>query len=307
MLKHDVHEDQTDVLSVCPTSAQDGPSEIDANGDRPRHDDCQRLFLDHLDAIRSIVTFIGKRRRLAAHELEEFAAHVNLKLIEDDYGVFRKFAGRSSLRTYLTVVVQRLFLDWRASQWGKWRPSAFARQHGKVALLLEQLKIRRGLSFEEARVTLDTMPGAPVHQDDLERLYDRIPLRSSRRHVPEDVLKDLPASYGDPATGLVTEAEHSAAAVASNALSAELAALAPDDLRLLKLRFADGLTVAAIARATAEDSKKLYRRIQRLLSELRVQLVRRGIDGADVLSVIGRSDLQLSVAWSSHGDARRRR
>ncbi len=125
--------------------------------------------------------------------------------------------------------------------------------------------------------------------------------------MPEDALENLPASYGDPATGLVAEAEHSAAAVASNALSAELAALAPDDLRLLKLRFADGLTVAAIARATSEDSKKLYRRIQRLLSELRVRLVRRGIDGADVLSVIGRSDLQLSVAWSSHGDTRCRR
>ena len=125
--------------------------------------------------------------------------------------------------------------------------------------------------------------------------------------MPEDALKDLPASYGDPATGLVAEAEHSAAAVASNALSAELAALAPDDLRLLKLRFADGLTVAAIARATSEDSKRLYRRIQRLLSELRVRLVRRGIDGADVLSITGRADLQLSVAWASHADTRCRR
>ena len=66
--------------------------------------------------------------------------------------------------------------------------------------------------------------------------------------MPEDELKDLPASHGDPATAR-GRAEHSAAAVASNALSAELAALAPDDLRLLKLRFADGLTVAAIARA----------------------------------------------------------
>jgi RNA polymerase sigma factor (sigma-70 family) len=304
MLKHDVHEDQTDVFSVCATGAQDGPSEIDADGGQPRHEDCRRIFLDHLDAIRSIVTFIGKRRRLAAQELEEFAAHVNLKLIEDDYAVFRKFEGRSSLRTYLTVVVHRLFLDWRASQWGKWRPSAFARQHGKIALLLERLKIRRGLSFEEARVTLEAMHGAPVHGDDLERLYERIPLRSDRRHVPADALEDLPASYGDPATGLVAEAEHSAAADASNALSAELAALAPDDLRLLKLRFADGLTVAAIAKVTAEDSKKLYRRIQRLLSELRARLVRRGIDGGDVLSITGRADLQLSVAWASHADTR---
>jgi RNA polymerase sigma factor (sigma-70 family) len=304
MLNHAAHGDQTDALSVCQTGAQERSSEIEADGDPARHEDCERIFLDHLDTIRSIVTFIGKRRRLSAHELEEFAAHVNLKLIEDDYAVFRKFQGRSSLRTYLTVVVQRLFLDWRVSQWGKWRPSAFARQHGKVALLLEQLKVRRGLSFEEAQVTLETMLDAPMHRDDLERLYERIPLRPRRHHVGDDALVDLPASYGDPATGLVAEAEHSAAADAVNALSAELASLAPEDLRLLKLRFADGLTVAAIARSTSEDSKKLYRRIQRLLSALRARLVRRGIDGTDVLSITGRADLQLRVAWSSHAGTR---
>jgi len=43
-----------------------------------------------------------------------------------------KFEGRSSLRTFLTVVIQRLFLDHRISAWGKWRPSAEARRGGST-------------------------------------------------------------------------------------------------------------------------------------------------------------------------------
>jgi RNA polymerase sigma factor for flagellar operon FliA len=40
-------------------------------------------------------------------EADDFASHPKLKLIEDDYAILRKFQGRSSLRTYLTVVIER--------------------------------------------------------------------------------------------------------------------------------------------------------------------------------------------------------
>ena len=52
-----------------------------------------------------------------------------LKAIERATGVdvvLRKFEVRSSLRTYLTVVVNRMYIDGRVKQWGKWRPSAIA-------------------------------------------------------------------------------------------------------------------------------------------------------------------------------------
>src|SRR4029453_14108130 len=45
-----------------------------------------------------------------------------LRLVEDDYDVLRRFQARSSLPTYVTVVIQRLFLDYRNRLWGKWRP-----------------------------------------------------------------------------------------------------------------------------------------------------------------------------------------
>lgn len=259
--------------------------------------DWERVFLDHLGAIKQIVAFIGRRRRLRAHELDEFAAYVNLKLIENDYAVLRKFQGRSSLRSYLSVVIQRHFLDWRVTQWGKWRPSAFARQHGDVALLLEELTARQGMTFEEARTTLETAHQVTLDRSALESIYAGLPARAPRRFADDDALDDVPAEYGDPMSGLMSEAETSTAAQTSRVLSDELAALAPDDLRLLKLRFADGLTVAAIAKSTSDDAKRLYRRISRLLEELRERLHQRGIEQHEVLGMLGRTDLNLT--WVS--------
>ncbi len=53
-------------------------------------------------------------------------------------------------------VVQRLFLDHRNRQWGKWRPSAEAKRRGPLAILLERLVVRDGWTFEQAVETLRT-------------------------------------------------------------------------------------------------------------------------------------------------------
>jgi len=66
------------------------------------------------------------RRRLSPDEAQDFVQSAHLKLLERQYDVFGRFTGGSSLRTYLTVVVIRLLLDWRNSTYGKWRPSAAA-------------------------------------------------------------------------------------------------------------------------------------------------------------------------------------
>ena len=52
--------------------------------------------------------------------------------------------GRGSLNTYLRVVIERLVLDMRVTNWGKWRPSARARRLGAEAVLFEQLTVRDG-------------------------------------------------------------------------------------------------------------------------------------------------------------------
>src|SRR6266536_1226466 len=51
-----------------------------------------------------------------------------------------------------------------------------------------------------------------------------------------------------------------------------LQALAPEQRLILKMRFYDGVPVVDIARALHLDQKRLYRRIERLLADLRVRL-----------------------------------
>ena len=79
---------------------------------------------------------------------------VMVKLIDDDCAVLRKFKRDAKLSTYLNVVVQRAFADFRIQKWGKWRMSASARQLGRVAQWLELFLYRDGRSFDEAVETL---------------------------------------------------------------------------------------------------------------------------------------------------------
>src|SRR4051812_28238821 len=95
-------------------------------GSAPGATPAEVLFLTELPTIERVAAFVTSRHRVPAAEAQEFASHVKMHIIESDYAVLKRFEGRSSLRTYLTVVIQRLFLDYRISQWGKWRPSAEA-------------------------------------------------------------------------------------------------------------------------------------------------------------------------------------
>ena len=88
----------------------------------------EALFLSQLDVIERVISFVCVRHHLPGSDADDFGSHVKLRLIESDYAILKKFEGRSSLRTYLTVVIQRLFLDYRISAWGKWRPSAEAKR-----------------------------------------------------------------------------------------------------------------------------------------------------------------------------------
>ena len=62
----------------------------------------EQLFLGHLDLIEAIVGHCYRGSRFKPQEAEDFRGTVMVKLIEDDYAVFRKFQGRSTMKTYLT-------------------------------------------------------------------------------------------------------------------------------------------------------------------------------------------------------------
>jgi len=243
-------------------------------------------FLSQLDVIQRVIASIANRNHLSAADAEDFASHVKLKLVENNYAIFRKFQGRSSLCTYLTVVIQRIFLDYRIKAWGKWRPSAEARRAGPAAVLLEQLIIRDGHTYDEACEVMATNHRVPIERPELERLVVTFPVRSRRRFESDHVLSDLPATGTAADASLAEWHRRELAARFSEALGHLMCRFEKQDQLIIALRFEDGRRLADIARLLGLDQKALYRRFERLLRELRAGLEAEGLNGAAVVELL---------------------
>jgi RNA polymerase sigma factor (sigma-70 family) len=257
--------------------------------------DGEALFLSQLDLIERVTAFVCARHHVAPGESDDFASHVKLKMIEDEYAVLKKFEGRSSLRTYLTIVIQRLFFDFRITAWGKWRPSAEARRAGSVGTLLEQLTVRDGYTFEEACELLRTNHRVAASRHDLECIAARLPDRAKRRFESDDALASVPAPTRAVEDVVADRDRRSIAHRTSEVLRSLMDRVDAQDALILALRFEDGQTVAEIAITLRQDQKGLYRRIDRLLRELRAGLEAAGVDRASVLEML--ESPAVSIEW----------
>jgi RNA polymerase sigma factor (sigma-70 family) len=235
------------------------------------------LFGRHWLTVEQAIRGVCRRQRFMTDDAEDFTSLVYVRLLEDDCAVIRRFAGRSSLGTYLTAVITHLAQDWRNTRWGKWRPSAAARQRGPVGVHLDRLLQRDGLSFEEACEILRTNYQVAESRSQLEEIAAALPLRTRRRFVEWTALghdESWPAStvtFRDP------YADDHANRLARG-LTAALRSLSAEDRLLVKLRFEDGLRIVDIARTLHQPEKPLYRRIERLLTRLRRELEAQGLD-----------------------------
>ena len=266
-----------------------------ANAESPIAQTGEALFLSQLVVIERVISFVSSRHHLPGLDADDFASHVKLKLIEDDYGILRKFQGRSSIRTYLTVVIQRLFLDYRISAWGKWRPSAEAARAGAIAVLLEQLIGRDGYSFEEACELLETNHQVTASRSDLAAIAGRLPIRIRRKFESDAALAQMPSDQ-PPVDDVLTEQERTAtAARVGVALKSAMSGLEPQDRLILALRFEDGRSIVEVARMLHLDQKALYRRLDRVMKALRGALHAEGVDGAVALEIF--ESTAVSIEW----------
>jgi len=264
----------------------------------------ETVLVSELATIERIINFVVARRRLRASEADEFASHVKLKLVEHDYAILRKFQGRSTLRTYLTIVIQRLFLDYSDAKWGKWRPSAQARRTGNVGMLLEQLLWRDGYTLEEASEIVVTNYRITVDKAELERIAALLPARPKRRFEDDASLSDRAAD--SPGADALTERGDRTriAQRVSAALQRLMARAQPQDRLILVMKYVDGRSVADIASMLGIDQKHLYRRLDWLLRDLRVGLQAEGIDAEEALAIF--DDPAVSVDWLESSGERER-
>jgi RNA polymerase sigma factor (sigma-70 family) len=230
---------------------------------------------------------------LSAADAEEFSSTVRVKLIDRDFAVLRKFQGRSNIATYLTTVIERMCLDFRIARWGKWRPSAVARRLGAVAMMLEQLMTRDGLSFDEAVATLHTNHGVSATRAELHALLIALPLRSARRLGGEDELAESAERAGATDPGFDHAEDHELVGRVEGALIRAVQSLPSHDQLVLKLRYLDDLSVAGTARLLQMEVKPLYRRLEQVFSVLREHLQREQIDSSDIERIVGHPALTL--------------
>jgi RNA polymerase sigma factor (sigma-70 family) len=247
------------------------------------------LFLENLPLIDDIVRFVCRRNHLHGPEAEDFSSAVKLKLLEDDYAVLRKFSGTTSLRAYLAVVIHRWLLDDRIARWGKWRPSAEARRRGELALRLETLLYRDGLSVEAASRRLIDEEKWPTDRGQIEELRLALPVRCRAREVAgSGDFSDWPAPDSARADqGMERREAQRAFDDAVARMRTVIERLNVEDRAILRLRFDQGLTVQQLAPLLSLDAKPLYRRIERLLTTLRRELESQGVRAQDLLPALG--------------------
>jgi RNA polymerase sigma factor for flagellar operon FliA len=248
----------------------------------------ESLFLDNLGAIDRIIAAICRRHGLGREDADDFASWAKLELVADDYAVFRKFRGESSITTYLTVVIAMCFRDYRVRHWGRWRPSAAALRHGPLAVRLETLVHRDGLRLEQAAELLRTSGETDRSDRELATLLAELPVRRPVRPVDAgpQPLAAIPArsNADDLVRSREVEAErHAAASVLHRALEE----LAGEDQVVLRMHYWDGMRVVDIARRLGMPPKPLYGKIERALARLRMQLEAAGVSHDRARALLG--------------------
>lgn len=247
--------------------------------------DIEQIYLAHRESVEQAIRSLCARQRLAAGDADDFASDARLHLLKNDGAVVRAFAGRSSLKTYLAVVLGRLFQDWRNARWGKWRPTVTAVRLGPLAVRLETLTSRDRHSFDEACAIIRTAePAVPLKE--LESLWEQLPVRSRRAHTSVDAVEHVLAADSSTDSILVRAWAEATSAQVAALLRDAVRSLSPEDRLLLAMRFEDGLSVQEVARRQSVEVRPLYRQLNRILDQLREYLLAHGVNASDALEAM---------------------
>ena len=244
------------------------------------------LYSEHAGTIESVLAYVRRSNRLTADAGDEFCSWARLRLLEDDCAILRKFRGLSTFKTYLVIVIQRLFLDWRGAEWGRWRPSTEARRLGPVAVELSRLVLRDHIEYEQA-VALLVSKGIAASEKECDDVWAQLKKRAQRAFVDIDDADELSEDDEDP---VEKEQRRQRAKAVRQALRSARAALPPGDQLILKLRLESGFTVARIARLQGMDQKVLYRRFEQIYRQLHKAMTASGISEDDMRAFVGQLD-----------------
>lgn len=237
----------------------------------------EELFVQNLRDIEVILSRLCYRNGLVGDDADEFSSWAKFRLVENDYAILGKFKNRSKLKTYLTAVLAMQYSEYRIHEWGRWRPSAVARLNGILAVQLERLLTRDGMTLAQAGEYLRTAGCTTQSDGELAAVAKTFPRRTPQRPV-QSVQSPVDAAAPDLAdAGVEMEEDEMQVASIKVALNAAMEELSAQDRLLLRLRHMEAMTIADIARGLALPQKPLYRQLTRAEKLLRTCLERAGI------------------------------
>jgi RNA polymerase sigma factor (sigma-70 family) len=247
----------------------------------------EALFLAELETTERAIRFACRRASFFGADAEDFGSYVKLKLIENDYGVIRKFEGRSTFWAFIGVVVQRLLLDYRIHMWGRWHASAEAKRIGDVAVAIESMILRDGRTLDESLPPLQRR-WPELTKAEAEGIVSRLPRRVPRPFTAslDDVSVDLHTGSSTVEESAFMSDRLRLSRRLGDAVRRFLRELPSDERVLLRMRFEASMTIAEISRSLGVDQKPLYRRIKRGLLRLRTHLQECGFGDADAEAVL---------------------
>jgi RNA polymerase sigma factor for flagellar operon FliA len=247
-----------------------------------------QLLVDNQPFLARLAARACRRKGLSPQDTEDFTSQLNVKLLEDDCRVLREFEGRSSLKTYLTIVVQRSLLDYLDHLWGKWRPSAAAKRLGPLAIQIEKRTVRDGLTTAQAIDTLLRTDKAFASEAQLEALAEQLPVRYRRRVESDDQLERMPSATPSAQEQVERKEWEQAHRRLLEVLREVLVELPDEDAAILQML--PTMSVAQIARSLYLEQKPLYRRRDQLLADVRERMIERGVRPEDIQDYFGYLD-----------------
>jgi hypothetical protein len=246
------------------------------------------LFVAHLATIDAVLARVARRHQLRADECDDFSSRVKEELLERNAEKLRRHDSTGTMAAYLQVVINRLFYDYRNERWGRWRPSAAARRQGSVAILLERLICRDGLSFDSAVEVARLNHGVLLTPAELWQIFsDLTPSHVRWRPVGEEAALDVPSPEARPDAALLMRARALDRARIFHCLERARRTLTDEDRLILRMRIDDAWSVSSIASALGLNQRKLYARFDKLYRQLRLALLAEGISTEDVSECLG--------------------
>ena len=251
-------------------------------------------YLEHTPHLEAAVAFASGRLALDADEREELRQEVELKLLEDDSAVLRRYQGKATFKTFLSTVVLNVARDYRIRKWGRFRPSARALREGPTAVKLETLTARDGWEISEAIEHLVRTERVRHSRVELEEMAVRVRC-TPRRPTPKAAELDEFAGGGVEAVeDRVERRERRRLALrVEEEMGRALEDMPAEDRLLLKLFYVKGLTVPQVAHTLAVEPKPLYGRLDRLRQGLRRSLEARGLQWTQVRELVGDPEREL--------------